>query len=291
MSISSLLYADDLCLISDSHERIENALNKVDNWCQLWHMSIGVDKCGYMICNPSTYAPSAPLILNRTREIIPEPQSYRYLGFDITCSLDTDHVLNARYSKANLVCQKMMPILSNRSIPLGLKGMLIKSLFIPSFTYGLEFCLKTQQTFVRFQRLVDKCIRVSVFGKNSPSRTSMHVLYLELNIPPVYCIILGNCSRMICKYPTLTTIVSDIFKLDVTPRTFLHRITLLLKKIIPSFATYTDPSSLRDDIIMASWNRISTMHSSSRSLSFYREHSLHDSRQIASMYSPIHSIN
>ena len=42
--ISSLLYADDIVLLSNTAEGLQNALNKLGNFCETWNLKINISK-------------------------------------------------------------------------------------------------------------------------------------------------------------------------------------------------------------------------------------------------------
>ena len=44
LEINSLLYADDLVIVSESEEDLQSQLNVLLEWCQKWRMRINIDK-------------------------------------------------------------------------------------------------------------------------------------------------------------------------------------------------------------------------------------------------------
>ena len=52
-SISSLLYADDIVLISNSAEGLQRAMNKLGNFCQVWNLTVNISKTKVIVFNKS----------------------------------------------------------------------------------------------------------------------------------------------------------------------------------------------------------------------------------------------
>ena len=49
----SCLYADDIVLISESAKGLQNCLNKLSNYCDIWNLSVNIDKSKVIIFNKS----------------------------------------------------------------------------------------------------------------------------------------------------------------------------------------------------------------------------------------------
>ena len=44
IKVSCLMYADDIVLISESAKGLQNCLNKLSNYCDIWNLSVNIDK-------------------------------------------------------------------------------------------------------------------------------------------------------------------------------------------------------------------------------------------------------
>ena len=44
IKLSCLMYADDIVLISESAKGLQNCLNKLSNYCDIWNLSVNIDK-------------------------------------------------------------------------------------------------------------------------------------------------------------------------------------------------------------------------------------------------------
>lgn len=52
-SLSCLLYADDVVLISESAKGLQNCMNNLSNYCKKWNLTVNIDKSKIMIFNKS----------------------------------------------------------------------------------------------------------------------------------------------------------------------------------------------------------------------------------------------
>ncbi len=48
--VSSLLYADDMAILSVNEENLQDSLNSVNHWCLYWGMEVNLDKSGILHC-------------------------------------------------------------------------------------------------------------------------------------------------------------------------------------------------------------------------------------------------
>ena len=97
--ISSLLYADDIVLLSNTAEGLQNALNKLGNFCETWNLKINISKTKVIVFNKSgkllkgfsfTY-------MQMAIEIV---QEYKYLGIIFKPSGVFSHAIKYLYNKA-----------------------------------------------------------------------------------------------------------------------------------------------------------------------------------------------
>lgn len=52
-NVSCLMYADDIVLISESAKGLQNCLNKLSKYCDIWNLSVNIDKSKVIIFNKS----------------------------------------------------------------------------------------------------------------------------------------------------------------------------------------------------------------------------------------------
>ena len=78
-SISSLLYADDIVLISNSAERLQRAMNKLGNFCQVWNLTVNISKTKVIVFNKSGRILKG-FAFNFLQTDVEVVQEYKYLG-------------------------------------------------------------------------------------------------------------------------------------------------------------------------------------------------------------------
>jgi hypothetical protein len=65
--IGSLLFADDLLVISESKEGLQNSINKLSDFCDNWQLTVNVKK-------------TKTMVLQRVRSIIPTAHNSKKSG-------------------------------------------------------------------------------------------------------------------------------------------------------------------------------------------------------------------
>ena len=83
--ISCLLYADDLILMSTTHESLQKCITRLEHYCKTWQLEVNLKKTKIMIFNKqgSLIKKYKFYYKNNTLENVKE---YKYLGFTFTCS-------------------------------------------------------------------------------------------------------------------------------------------------------------------------------------------------------------
>ena len=106
--LSHLLYADDLVIMSTSHQGLNKCLENLDKYCKTWQLEVNLKKSQVVIFNP------AGRLLNgysfkyqgKPIQIV---KNYCYLGIDFACSG------SLRLGRKNIMekaCKAMSPLLS-----------------------------------------------------------------------------------------------------------------------------------------------------------------------------------
>ena len=86
-SVSILLYADDIVLISESEESLQKMLDSVHNWCQKWQLNINCSKTQIVHFRKKSESESKSKFKIGKSEI-ERTNTYRYLGVELNYSLD-----------------------------------------------------------------------------------------------------------------------------------------------------------------------------------------------------------
>ena len=133
VKLSCLMFADDLIILSESASGLQSALNKLQEYCSKWGLTINIDKTKVVIFNKGGHKfPSLKFLLNGN--LVEAVQSYCYLGiifsscgsFTRACDALTDKALKAFY--------KFKQIHPYNNVTLSLK--LFDSLVTPIATYA-----------------------------------------------------------------------------------------------------------------------------------------------------------
>ena len=53
IKVSCRMYVDDIVLISESAKGLQNCLNKLSNYCDIWNLLVNIDKSKVLIFNKS----------------------------------------------------------------------------------------------------------------------------------------------------------------------------------------------------------------------------------------------
>jgi exonuclease III len=141
--VPGLLFADDLCLMARSPEKIQLALDFTSAWADKWGMSFGHKKCNVVVFRsdeaPSDVEPTRDLycfMLQRAKITIAD--HYTYLGLVFHSSLCLKHMTKATAEKGMKVYHALKHFLGSTIIPTSTRLMVLKACLIPVLTYGGE---------------------------------------------------------------------------------------------------------------------------------------------------------
>ena len=85
-NISHLLYADDLLLLSTTAEGLQSNINKVQEFCKQWGLSINIDKTKIMIFSKNGKATGDHFQFTVGNSTLEYVNSYKYLGVEISAN-------------------------------------------------------------------------------------------------------------------------------------------------------------------------------------------------------------
>ena len=78
------MYAEDVILISQSESGLQNCLNKLENYCELWCLDINIDKTKSTVFKNS--GKLLPYSFRINGNCIENVKTYKYLGVVFTAS-------------------------------------------------------------------------------------------------------------------------------------------------------------------------------------------------------------
>ena len=99
ISINSLSWADDLVLFSDTALGLQNCLDKLNNYCNKWNLTVNCKKTKCMVFqNQRKDYPDLFFMVNTDLEIVKE---YTYLGVTFSSNGKFTTAISNRVNKAN----------------------------------------------------------------------------------------------------------------------------------------------------------------------------------------------
>ena len=99
LKISSLSWADDLVVISQSKEGLQQALNKLNDYCNKNCLTVNVNKTKCMVVSNAKDTTTASFTFNN--EVIDFVNCYKYLGLVISSNGNMHKMVEDRITKAN----------------------------------------------------------------------------------------------------------------------------------------------------------------------------------------------
>ena len=133
IKLSCLMFADDLVILSESAKGLQNALDKLYEYCSKWGLTVNTDKTKVLIFNKGGY-PISRYKFKLNGLGIDIVQSYCYLGIIFSASGNFNKACEALTNKALKAFYKFKQIHPNNNVLLALK--LFDTLVSPIATYG-----------------------------------------------------------------------------------------------------------------------------------------------------------
>lgn len=122
VSISAMLYADDIVLMSRSRHGLQQCLDGLQDYCNKWKLKVNIDKTKVMIFNTSKKADQTLFTLNGTKiEIV---NTYIYLGIMFQQSgtfTSAKKHLSTKAAKAYYLLSKQFNQFNGTSVPVLIK--------------------------------------------------------------------------------------------------------------------------------------------------------------------------
>lgn len=139
--INHLLYADDLVLLSTSPQELEYNINKVNEFCRDWGLTINVDKSKVMLFSKSGRIPKAPQIFTVKDTLLEYVNQYKYLGVNISSNGNFSVAEKALSLKASRALFSIKQSVFNNVIKPSVIFRIFDSLVKPIALYNSEIWL------------------------------------------------------------------------------------------------------------------------------------------------------
>ena len=147
-NIGSLLFADDLLVISESKEGLQNSINKLSDFCDNWQLTVNVKKTKTMVLQQRNINSNTSFI-NFKGNIIQNVSEYKFLG-----SLIKSNGIEDLAKKAQKVLFSIKSrVASLGNIPIKVSNNLFDKLVQPVLTYNAEiYFMDSYLTYYRAKR-------------------------------------------------------------------------------------------------------------------------------------------
>ncbi len=207
--VSGLLWADDTTLLAGSIEEAKTMLEILQQWGERWEMKFSPKKCGCMVIGGSMKKlRSAKLSLAGTP--LPVVDEYVYLGVPFNRDLNLTSVANARANAAMNAVMATRGLISNKSIPLAMRTLIVKQSILPIAMYGGELLGCNEQLANIIGKPITAAMRLLMGMTIRSRRTSKVALALELDMPMISASLTAKRVRAWKKYPALKTTISQL---------------------------------------------------------------------------------
>jgi len=136
--LSSLLYADDLVLLSKSKEGLQNSINTVSKFCDNWKMDVNEKKSKVMIFSKKACKKNNQPIFTINKKAIEIVNEFTYLGIKLSSTGNFNAHLNQSKEKALHAFYKLTQLTDFKQLKPNEGNRLFDSLISPILTYGCE---------------------------------------------------------------------------------------------------------------------------------------------------------
>ena len=200
--ISDLEYADDICLISDSMDKLEEMLVELDESCNEMGLTITTRKTKIMAVEEQQQAPRQ-VQLRVADDPVNVVEEFEYLGSTVMADCGLDREINARIRKASNSFRCLSRILwYQQRIKIGTKLRMLKAATLPTLLYGSETWAPMVKQLKRLQSFVMRCLRV-ILGvsvrekqRNTEIRSRANIETVETMVRKRRLRWLGHVARM-----------------------------------------------------------------------------------------------
>ena len=130
-----LMFADDIVLLSETPTGLQNCLNKIENYCTTWNLTVNINKTKVIIFNKGGHSFKKYSFTYGT-EVVEITQSYCYLGIWFSSCGSFNLAIKHIYDKALKAFFKLKQFDTRECPKLTMK--LFNSLVLPIASYGCE---------------------------------------------------------------------------------------------------------------------------------------------------------
>lgn len=208
--IPGLMFADDLVTLSADGESMKGMTDHISEWTTENEMAVGIQKCGVMAVGgkgPPLDGRATTWVING--ETVPVVETYKYLGVDITPSLDLARMMKGRKDSTRKLLTTVRGFLRSKNIPMPMKMSVMRGVVMPRLLFGAEVYGMNMTITDRMQTLVNRALR-KVVGLPAGACVSSVALWRETGVPPLAATTAGRRARAYQKSTKLQTWVRKL---------------------------------------------------------------------------------
>ncbi|XP_073671663.1 uncharacterized protein [Paramisgurnus dabryanus] len=181
-TLEDLDFADDLALISHTHQHMQDKTNKLNQYSSQVGLKINQKKSEVMTINTTTQAP-----IKINNDEITFTESFVYLGSIITPDGGSKKDIQNRLNKARSAFISMSNIWRSSQYSVKTKLKLYNSCIIPVLLYGAECWRMTQQDLTKLSTFHTKSLRkiLKIFWPNKISNEDLLSRCNQENMPTI----------------------------------------------------------------------------------------------------------
>lgn len=155
--ITEIMYADDLCFVSETPDGLQRLMSAFDDACRRFGLKISVKKTEVM---SSDIHGQETLVIKLGDHQLKQVDKFRYLGSTITSKCDLDSEIDNRIGAAAAAFGKLDPkVFSSHDLKLSTKISVYMAVVLPNILYSAE----TWTIYRRHIRMLDRfhlrCLR------------------------------------------------------------------------------------------------------------------------------------
>lgn len=155
--IGSLLFADDLLILSESKEGLQNSLNNLSKYCDTWQLNVNINKTKSMIFKQRNLRPE-PSFVTYKNEVIENVADYTFLGILLKSNGNLLHSTSELVKKAKKALFGMRHYTKSiNNLPINVACNLFDLLVKPIMTYNSE--ITYVDTYISYYRAKNRANR------------------------------------------------------------------------------------------------------------------------------------
>ena len=178
LRIGSLLFADDVVLMASSDRDLQLSLDRFAAECEATGMRISTSKSESMVLRVKRVECS----LQIREDVLPQVEEFKYLGVSFTSEGRREREIDRRIGAASAVMRTLhRSVVVKRELSRKAKFSILRSIFVPTLTYGHELWVVTERTRSRIQAAEMSFLR-RVAGLSLRDRVRSSAIQEELGV-------------------------------------------------------------------------------------------------------------